>query len=129
MELPAFLLLSSNNIQHRSSAYINILNTCKQECRKMQSFKLYQYYEFGTDLTVDTHTPVWLSALISNQMQTYTGDIPSTKEALTTNMKFHTSSQTLPLPTHSLPKHLHYFTKDRHHLYFLSAWFVYYCDI
>lgn len=70
------------------------------------------------------------SALIQNQMQTYTwGHSLDQRSTNTTNVKFHTSSQTLPLPTHALPDHLHYFTKDCHHLYFLSTWFVYDCDI
>lgn len=46
----------------------------------MRSFELYQYYKFGTYLTIDKHTHVWLSALIKSEMQIYTGDIPSTKE-------------------------------------------------
>lgn len=128
MELPAFLLLSFNNKQHSTSAYINILNTYKQECRKTKSFELYQYYEFGTYLTVDKHTHVWLSALIKIKCKHW-GHSLDQRSTNTTNTKFHTSSQTLPLPTHTLPNHLHYFTKDRHHLYFSSTWFVYYCDI
>lgn len=80
MELPAFLLLPSNNIQHNSSAYINILITYKQECRKTKSFELYQYYEFGTYLTVDKHTHVWLSALIKIKCKHTLGTSPWPKK-------------------------------------------------
>lgn len=63
--------------------------------------------------------------LNKTQMQSYTGDIPMTKETLTSSTlhQFHTSSQTLPLPAHAFPKHLHHVIKDYHHLYFLSTRF------
>lgn len=58
MELPAFLLLSSNNIQQK--AHYDHITT--KECGKKSS-ELYQYYEFGTYLTVNEHTHVWLICL------------------------------------------------------------------
>jgi len=97
MELPA------------SSLHLDL----KQECRTRTSFELFQCFEFGTYLTVDKHTHVWLIRL--NLMQTYTGDFPSTKEAPTLQ-----TSSSIPLPRPYLyqplrsPNHLHDFTKDSH---------------
>lgn len=105
--------------------------TYKQECRKRKSFELYQYYKLGTYLTVDKHTHVWLSALKSNA-NVHWGHSLDQRSTNTTNT---TISSSIPLPRPYLyqpifpPNHLHYFTKDLHHLYFLSTWFVYYCDI
>lgn len=77
MELPVFLLLSSNVLQHSASAYITILI---KNVGKMKSFELYQYYKFGTYLTVDKHTYVWLSALIKVKCKRTLGTIPRPKK-------------------------------------------------
>lgn len=130
MELPAFLLLSSNNIQQKHI----VITYNKRMWGKTKSYELYQYYEFGTYLTVNEHTHVWLICLNSNQMQTYSGAIPSTKEAPTAAPTLQISSS-IPLPRPYLyrpilPRTISIITqKITIHLYFLSTWFVYYCDI
>lgn len=128
MEPPTFLLLS-NNIQHSASAYIGFVITQQNECRKTNRFELYQYYEFGTHLTVNKNSYTCMAiCLKKTHANVHWGHSLDQRHTNTTNIKFHTSSQTLPLPAHALPNHLHYFTKDCHHLYFWSTWFVYYCD-
>lgn len=99
MELPAFLLLSSNNLYSRVHQQKHILITYKQECGNTKCFELYQYYKFDISyLSVDEHTHVWLSALNKIKCKRTMGTFPSTKEAPTPPTLQIWSSIPLPRP-------------------------------
>lgn len=86
-------------VQQNTAEYISIHQHFdhKQECRKTKRFELYQYYKFGTSDCRQTYTCMAI-CLNENQMQTYTGDIPSTKEAPTPPTLQILSSIPLPRP-------------------------------